>query len=336
VVERWAGRLLDQSRTVVLAAIAVIAVWRTGMTAYWQPLQYEIAEAFPRPTSSYRGGAVLSPALMTLLGLDDGTDRGWFAIHLVITVAAIFVVGVLVWRRFPTPDQRWFVLVALAGSSYPVTLLIRIGHYDVWFLLGAGIVVLARSWPAVVAGGLLMGLTNVEQAIIALMTLAAVAWLIDRSILRSAGIAAASVICAWVAIQGWYAAYDVEQETRAGLLGRNFDAAWRGFARALPIQVFSWFSAAWLVVLTVCRSAWIFIALVALPALMAIITVDGTRVFVACVAPAFLAILVVAAHEVDELALQRLTRWTLIFMILTPGVSTFVGGGVPLPWIDYT
>lgn len=335
-VERWADRALSQSRTVVLSVIVAAMIWRTGMTSYWQPLQYEIAEAFPRPTSSYRGGAVLSPALMTALGLDDGTERGWFAIHLVVTVAAVFAVGVMVWRRFRTSDQRWFVLVGLAASSYPVMLLVRVGHYDVWFLLGAAVVVLGRSWPAALVGGSLMGLTNVEQAFVALVTLAAVAALLDRTLLRSVGLAAGAIFAAWASVQVWYAAYDVEQETRAGLLGENLDASWRGFVRALPVQVFSWFSAAWLAVISVSRTILVFATLVTLPAIMTIITVDGTRVFVACVTPAFLALLSVAARELDSPQLQRLTRWTLILMILTPGVSTFTGGGVPLSWIDYT
>lgn len=335
-VERWADRLFTQSNLVIGAFVASVMVWRVGVSEYWQPLQYEIAEAFPTPTASYRGGAVLSPALMTVLGLDDGTERGWYAIHLLATIAAIAAIGRLIWRRFATNEQRWFMIVCVAASSLPAMLLIRVGHYDLWFILGAAIVALARSLVATALGGVVLGLTNAEQAFVAIAVMLAVAALVDRAELRRVVFAAIGAVAAWAGVQAWYAANDVEQETRAGLLGENLNDALRGFVNALPFHVFSWFSAAWIAVVSLCRSGMLLAVLVVVPAVMSIITVDGTRVFVACSAPAFLLVVAHAAENLGTDLRARLTRWTLIVMCATPAVTTFVGGRVPLPWIDLT
>lgn len=330
VVERCADRLLRQSTFVVVAFLSLVTVLRTGVAEYRQPFQLEIAEAFPRPVTSYRGGAVISPMLATVLGIDG--DRGWFLLHLAATAALFGVLILLIWRRFPTAHQRLFVTAVVLASGLPVTALVRVGHYDIWLHIGALLVVFSRTAFGTAAGGLLMGFTNVEQTTVALATLGFVAVLVDTSVLRRLAAAVGGLVVAWASIRGWYAAYDVPTESRADLLAGRLDSSLQGFKRSAPVQVYSWFSAAWIAVLSVAIRPLVFVALIALPAMFTITTVDGTRVFVACVLPAFLFLVANAADRFDRQELEKLTVSTVIVMCVTPGLSTFVGGAIVLPW----
>jgi hypothetical protein len=330
VVERWADRLLRQSTFVVVAFLGLVTVLRTGVVEYRQPLQLEIAEAFPRPVTSYRGGAVISPILANVFGVDS--EPSWFLLHLAATAALFAALILLIWRRFPSTHQRLFVTAVVLASGLPVTALVRVGHYDIWLHIGALLVVFSKTPIGTAAGGLLMGFTNVEQTAVALVTLGVVVALLDPLVLRRLAAAGGGLVVAWASIRGWYAAYDVPTESRADFFGENLRASLQGFKRSAPVQAYSWFSAAWIAVLSIAIRPLVLVALIALPALSAITTVDGTRVFVACVLPAFLFLVANAADHFNRQELEKLTVWTVIVMCVTPGLSTFVDGMIVMPW----
>lgn len=332
-VERWAGRLLRESTATIVGFVFLAALFRTGFARYMNPVGLEAAATLPDPVTEYRGGTVLSPILARLLSVSSLST--WTQLHAVLTVGLGALIVWLIWRRFDLREQRLFVVVAVGASSLPVVSLMHVGHYDVWFLAGGALVALSRSTFGAAVGGVLMGLTNTEQGIVALVALIAVSAIVDRPFARRTSAPLVAVIACAAAVRGWYAVTDTPSAGRSDEFTKVAGQSIDNFVQSLPIQVYSWFSAAWLVMVSVARPRLVVMAGFTLPVAVTALTLDGTRVFVAVSTPVFLFLIVRAADTLGRGTIERLTCWTLIIMCVTPGLSTFSHGlvEIPLLWL---
>lgn len=323
--------LLRQRVALVMVACGTVAFLRTGWAYYANIRHIEAAFDLPRPLDEYRGPSVLTPLVMRALGQADSVTS-WQVVFTALTVGVMVIAAAMIIARFDRHDQRVFVAVALAASALPVVMLVRISHYDVWLLGGAVILALGRQPATAALGGALMGLTNLEQSVVAIATFAAVGYLLGADIRRRAALAFAVVVGVFALLRLWYLAYDVPWPSRSDLFGSRLEQSLDGFFGSIHVQVYSWFSAAWLTVIAVVQRWRVLAALIALPALSTMTTLDGTRVFVACVMPAFLLVIIHAAETLPAERLRAIACWTFVAMVLAPSVSTFVNGEVVVPW----
>ena len=338
---RWSAKLLALPPGTLALAVVVIAIARSGIGFYASDLP-AIAESFPVPVNGYRGVSVLSPMIGGVLGLTAPAE--WSLLHLLF-VAGLLGAMVVATLRAPWPGgARSFVLVALLASGIPVVLLAKVGFYDVWMIAGAVAIGAGRRWPTAVVGGLLVGATNVEQGLAALAALLVVMLILDRSAVLRLAVALVGLVVSRGAIALWYSAYDVELISRAELVVDRIPGSVQGFLDVWPVQIFSWYSAAWVVVLSLIfaagtslmRRLGLLAGLIGVPAVAAVITYDGTRVFVGVSAAAFAFAVVWMARRSEDLGQTPVTdglaRLTLATMMVTPGLMTWVGGEVQAPW----
>lgn len=340
----WASWLLSRADGSALAAVLVIAVLRCGVG--WTSIpQQDIflahAASFPDPGATYSGLSVLSPAVAHLAHAD--THARWFLFHAAVTLIAI---GVLVWltyRRFDERDERLLVLATVAASGVTAGMLQQVGFYDIWVILAAILLVLPRGLAPSIAAGLLLGATNSEQGVLALLAFVLCALALDRRMLARAGVAFAALVAARFGVHLWYQLSDVSEVTRAGELGPHLRDSFMNFAGAWPVQVYAWFSAAWILVLGAIGRVrgkdrlLLVTGLVLIPAIGSMITLDGTRVFVCLSTPALLLLAVWAAGRLAETGEVRSHLVGLVtLMLVTPGVTVGAFGTVNLPWEQIT
>ncbi|HEY8098911.1 MAG TPA: hypothetical protein VIE65_22840, partial [Methylobacter sp.] len=182
---------------------------------------------------------------------------------------------------------------------------------------------------------------NFEMGLVALAALASCAYALKRTLLRGVVLAGVAAILARGAVQLWYSYSGVEIITRASFLTdvALLHTSVAGFFNAWPVQIYSWFSATWIVILFIVFSRHgidrllIGGGLIALPALAAILTTDGTRVFVAASFPSLL--LTVRHLSDDHLNAkyrEAMSVSLLSFMMVTPGTMTWVNGIVEQPY----
>lgn len=338
---RWAEWMLCQTTSRALLVMGAILLVRDGIGVDVSSSFLETARALPHPLPEYTGMSVISPILARIVGIDSSV--GLFLLHLILLLALAALVVMFIWKRFKERTARMFVLTAIAASGFPVVALGMVGSYDLWTFAAAVILVLGRRmWLAAIAG-LLLGLTNFEQGAVALAAVALCAVALDRNFLKQVLAAALALLAARLGLQVWYASDGVDLETRAALLGPSFGQSLKGFARMWPIQLYSWFSAAWVVVLAALfnldlrKRLVVLVGLVFIPAAATVATLDGTRVFVAVSLPSFMLLIARTAiisepdpHGRKSLGFQSVV--TMAIMMVTPGIITWYRGNIWVPW----
>ena len=159
--EAWVTRI---PRTAFVAVVFALAFVRNGFDLFdldWAVTGSAI-ERLPEAVNyiSWSWGNLL---IAKLLGVQD--QNTWYALHVALTVVALFL-PLIAARRLHRPEFHtfavyWFLL-PVVGS-----LLMWIGMYDVISVIGAVTIALSRSWWQAALGAVIMSAGNPEQAIIA-------------------------------------------------------------------------------------------------------------------------------------------------------------------------
>jgi hypothetical protein len=351
-LSRFSEWLLVRTRTgTFLLLVAAATFLRAGFSVgNATATGFDFARTFPVPSDDFASWGVIGPAIGAAIGV--ATPAQWVLLQLMSLAMATGTTAVLLWRRLR--GVRWrSAVIWVSVSSMPAAQLHYLRSYDIWFLLGGSVVALGVGMPSAIIGGLVIGLSNAEAGVLALISLGAVL-LAGRQVgwpglvngwLQRVGAALVSVILARVGLSLWFRAEGHVIETRAGLLSENLVLSLRRQLEFGGLGIFSWYGLAWVAVLVV---LWGFskdtravllasIGLVLVGALATIVTMDGTRVFVAITWSAFLAALVAylsrePLDSTDERILIEGAPLALLAGLLVPSVVTTPWGEIFLPF----
>lgn len=315
------------------------------------------ARTFPHPGPTFRSNAVIGPTLAWVFNMD--TDTRWLLLQAVLAVAWFVLVAVLLHRRLGSGRAWRVAMVWLGFLSLPASLLHHLGDYDVFSAIGATLVALAGTPGLLLSGGAIMGATNVEQGFLAVICGALVAWSLPQD--RGAGLSVAEVTrrfvpaavglgLARIAVVVWFHVIGADVGSRLAEFPRLLPASLDNAASLGATGVYAWLSAGWVIVVSVVwrirereltehrrPSRWMVAAvgLVVLPALAAVTTTDGTRVFAAVGTVALLMALVSFAESAED----HRQRWILsfsaalmVFGFMVPSIVTTFHAGIRVPW----
>ncbi|MBG0791942.1 hypothetical protein IYY11_00225 [Methylocystis sp. H62] len=333
---RW---IIKQDPHVSFLIIILIFVFRSGIGFDYgaDGDVIAIAEAFPTPLADYKGLSIISPIIAHYVGAH--TEFEWCILHIILVCVIFYLAWRLVQRQFLEASTRQFIWIALCGSGAGVVAIGKIGHYDIWMFAASMLLLFDRNWRGAVLSGLLFGFTNVEQGLVALAALAICAYAIDREFIKIICLSVLSMLFARAILQLWYLHNNVDVHTRASLVIGWLRLSLRGFLQAWPVQIYSWFSASWILVLYMifiggrATRALIASGAIVLPALATSITADGTRVFAVTSFPSFLLLIrYMSADKSMEAVRVHLAIFILSVMLISPGIMTWVGGSVARPY----
>jgi hypothetical protein len=297
--------------TAFCLALLTFTVARNGVTfVQGKGMWLDASMTFPRkPGMIYESWGYLLPP--HLLGIT--TLRGWGVYFACLTFA---VAAVVVWTG--ARRSRFYVL-AFAASAIPTIVLYNVGWYDVITVLGAAIVVASDGLAGVAAGALIMSSANPSEAAAAAVALVFVAAAGRWSVLgRKAVTAAAVTSIGFIGVEVWLRA--IGSPDRGSVFAVNLHRSIAAFAEATPIAMYAWYGAAWLIVVALIaqgrgRTSRLLttVGLIAIPGLVSMTTLDGTRVFAAVAALPFLA--AASTLEADESM-----NATIALLALTPAI----------------
>lgn len=290
------------------------------------------------------------PTAARLLGQTD--PHAYARMHLVVLVAGWAVVSALAWRRFGyRPARNLTVLVAAAPA---VTVSMQwLGQPDpLTFVLGLAMVLVRPRW-ALLAVGVLAGLTHPEQAVIMALVAAAVRAVLDvgadgpdvptrwatlaRGTATDALWAVGGVVLGRAVTEVYFRVNDIELlRPRSDYLGFGADRFWEHHTQQPVGLLFTLWGPLWLVVTAVvvlriarrgqdpaAARAWLVLAALAVAGLVPVlVTLDETRVYAMVTAP----VLVGAAVLLDRERPPLPPRWAptaaaalLVVTALLPG-----------------
>ena len=332
--------------------IGALFVLRAGFSAdHADADMVAFARSFPEPTRAYTSWAVLSPAIGNAVG---ATTLGrWLLLHAAIAGVVFAAVVLLLRRRLGRTTWR-FALIWVSLLSAPAVIPQWFGVYDVWMLFGGALLGLGLGVPSAVLGGLILGASNAEQGVLAIVALACVAvarlrvggdLVGRREIAIRLCSAAFSLMLARVLIMFWFSNSGVAVDTRGGRFFDLLPTALENNLKMGTLGVYGWLGIGWVAV-ALClwairsdRASLVMVScgLVALPAVATISTTDGTRVFAMITWPALLA--VVAWRLEAERSVQSHERWferiapfALLASPILPSLVTGSAGWVQSPW----
>ncbi len=338
-----------------LAWVAALVVLRSGVSWSGFDELVRFAQDFPRPGDTFRSNAVLGPALGWATRMD--TPTRWLALHAVVTVGWFVAVAALL-RRASGSARHWRVAVVwLSFVSTPTSLLRHLGAYDVFTLWGAALVALGGTTWTAVLGGALMGATNAEQGVLALLCGALVHWALpvvapqndapSRTTLRSTvamfAPALAGLVLARVAVLVWFGQLGATVQGRSQAFGDLLRDALTNATSLGGTGAYSWLAAGWILVIAALwylrhhAMRWIAAAvgLLVVPAAATVTTLDGSRVFCAVSSVAVLIAVVRLVQRSDRPDGTWMLRGAAVLMvagILLPAINTTYRGGIRIPW----
>lgn len=347
-------RIVRLPAWLLLAWVAALVVLRGGASwgSYGEMVTF--ARNFPHPGETFRSNAVLGPLLAWATGMD--TRVRWLALHATSTVGW-FVAAAWLLRRSVGDATRWRAAVVwLSFTAVPTSLLRHVGAYDVHTFWGALLVALGGSPWTVLAGGALMGATNAEQGVLALVCGALVSWALPdaegrrpdlRSTVRRFMPALVGLVAARVAVLAWFGQLGATVQGRSDAFGYLWRDSLSNAVSLGGTGAYSWLGAGWVLVLV---ALWLLrrqpvrwlaaaVGLVAVPATATIVTLDGSRVFCLVSSVAVLVTLVRLVPRID----RPDGRWMrsgaaalLAFGLLLPALNTTYLGGIRIPWSFFT
>jgi len=254
-------------------------------------------------------------------------------------VASLVVIAFL-GHRYLSSWQARFLVLAVIASGIPLRLIESVGHYDVLFLLAS--VSLAFPKKTVwIAASVVGGLANAEVAVVAgvSVVLAALAFRDSTNVKKGLALAASGTVVTsgiWIASQ----ASGTESGGRTSVFIEGIVPSLVGNLGWLPLLLATGYLGAWFVVVLIIsgvsntrRLALLISALVVVPGLMTLVTLDGTRVFVVTSAAALVLTIQtwimrasLASDFVPWSGVSRSMALSLIFsvFVLVPEVSVFV------------
>lgn len=351
VLDRCWDRVTGLRASLAVVALVALTVGRAGLGFEGDGTTWiELVRAFPEPLDDYRSNSVTGTALARLVGVDS--IDGWIALHLVVLLLAVVVVGRVIVDRFPTGEGRALAAIWVALGSAAPALTQKVGSYDPYVVLGVVLVTWGRRRWAAVVGGVLIGATSAEQGIIGIVGAVVVAaaladdvgdGVLGRlrrvTVLPVLGVGVAAVAATRLALVAWYRATGATVPSRADVLGSFLGESLANAATAGLAGVYAWLGLGWgLVVLAPLALRWtrgqtvaVLAGLVALPAAVTVATLDGTRVFAMVSLPAYLVLLgrlvdAVGEGAVERTFVRRATVAALLAAPLLPALLTSPGG----------
>jgi len=283
------------------------------------------SQALPA-ASGYYSSSVGNLALARLLGIETVTS--WLVLHGVLVMLAIALAMALAHRSSIAPMN--VALLALLAASATNVLPGSIGIYDPVTYAGAVLIALARPIWLRCLGVVIMCLGNPEQALVASICLLVLSLHPNaRQWRRTAALAVGICAAAWLIAQLWIMSSGAGSRivVLPYLLGRSFEAT---LANPWGV-IWTWLGCGWLIVLMLIaanrgRDRWVLLtALVALPAAVTLVTVDGARVFGLVVLPAFLVAAGMCWRDLAET--QRVRQVSVgAFIVLLVLLPTSSGG----------
>ena len=350
-LDRFRSWLFVRSGTApFLLTVAFFFFLRVGFSGN-NAVPVGVVKTFPTPTTGSFSWSIISPAIGRVLGIT--TKAQWLALHGVLLLL-VFAAVVLLLRQKLTQRSWRVALTWLSLSSAPAANLQWIGLYDLWMLLGGALVGLGSGLPTAVVGGLVLGASNAEQGVVALLSLGFVLLAKLRGegrqsewkmmVLRLSA-ALFGLVVARIAISLWFTASGVEVTTRSGIFLGVLSDSLRNNITMGTTGIFGWFGLAWIAVIL---CLWgirqdrlgvglVSIGLIGLPALVTITTLDGTRVFASISWPALLAMIVwrVTAEEAlprNEQLLDQTASTALLASPIAPSIVTHPRNYLQTPW----
>ncbi|MFT3925057.1 MAG: hypothetical protein QM778_21155 [Myxococcales bacterium] len=317
------------------ALLALLVVLRSGvhieLDLEWLP---QCVAAFPHLSGNFRCHNAIISVLPWLLHVDTAVE--WSRLHAALLGGSLFGTLVLAYRF--APGIRFKQLALWLGlSAMPVALLQTRVYYDPYAIFGGSLLALAHGPFAIFAGGLLLGLSHPEMSLVAALSVGSVALALD--LVRTRRIKLALVSCvlgaALTKLHGWLdppAGLD-----RAGVLGRSVRSALFHATQSGTMGLYACHGLAWLLIVAYLLHArasarqrlWLVTGLVILPGIVTLITLDGTRVFVGTVWPAFVifvSTLLARSQRGDSpVPIRTLTCVALVMALIAP--SYISGGG---------
>jgi len=349
LLRAWA-RIEALPTWVFIGWIATLLILRTGLSWGGTGELERFARNFPHPGATFRSTSVLGPTIGWATGIHTGMS--WVLLHAGLTIGWFTLTAWLLRRRVGSVRAWRVSLVWLTFLAAPASMLRRLGSYDVFTAIGVALVALpATPWPAL-AGGAIMGATNVEQGGLAVLCGALAFWAIPdsegvhaslRNLALRFGAALAGLLGGRLVVLIWFQLVGAQVEGRSDAFTRLLVDSVRN-ATALGVTgVYAWLSVGWIIVLATLWQLrahpryWVAagIGLVAIPAAATIVTLDGARVFSAVGGIALMLALVWFA----QMATRHEGEWVLscsaalmLFGLLIPAVVTVYTGGVRVPW----
>ena len=169
-----------------------------------------------------------------------------------------------------------------------------------------------------------MTLGNPEQAVVAAIALLVLtlvpyfrSWRPRGLLLLAVSVAGFALIQAWLLVEG-------VRGNRIAVISKWLDVSVeRRLTEGLP-GVWSWLGLGWLIVIAVLiavpgRQRWFALAaLVGIPAVVTLITVDGSRVFALCVLPALLAAALYVSDRLSDSHRAAVLGASLLAVVIVP------------------
>lgn len=336
----WLVRLPFGAFCVVVLGIGALRIGPSGVgPAFLVPIR-EAGAAFPEPTGSFSSslGSVLVAKLV-----GDRPDALWWALG---GLAWLLVLGLLVWQSRAAGGWQRAAVVLIAASPALATSLSTLGHYDLWLLAGAALLVLGRRWWPL--GIVLAVLGNPEQCLVAALALILVGLALRARELWVRGLVWFGVaLVTWAVLQIWLAGATAGDGSRLGWLSDPAKTLLgvRLFLGVWPLAAYAFLGIFWLVLVVLIaqlaradsRARWALAAVVVIPAGASLLTLDGTRVFVTCSLAALLGILRVWYARIGrhEAANSQLLGALGLLLVLLPAVVILPEAGgyyLRLPW----
>ena len=320
----------------------------TGFRLPWLPDADYFMVATNWPSGSTWDSSILWILVPQVMGIT--TPLAWSLLWVSLALITMVFVAYNARKTLPRETQRLFLLT-VAASGIPFLLVSRLGFYDIPFMLGVAIAALAgRRWW--ICGPVIIALTNAEMGLVTGIagTLAAIALRDATGKRRSLAVFVFSILGTAAVFLFQTGGNAPVGANRATLLLENVAASLSSNLIWFPLIAATLYLGSWIVVLLVVGSAetWrsgllLILALVVLPLVSAIVTLDGTRVAVGTSSVAFL-LATRAWFERDQLnevmrtnpQVQQLALSLLsILLLFSPAVSVFapnIGEGVYPPW----
>lgn len=212
--------LLRRSPWLIAGLLILLSLLRSGIVVWnWFELSPFLLTEWSAPASAFQSNVALN-AVATLwveVGLDP-TSLWWQLSQVLLTLVAFAALSVLVLRR-SMPHSSYLALALVLSSGLAAVLWREIGRYDVLFIIGIAVGVLAlRTWVAWL-GVVLAILASPEQAIVAAMLLVMLAVLpLFRLWLKAGARLLVGSIAALIAVQLWFTLAGDPFKTRIGVL----------------------------------------------------------------------------------------------------------------------
>ncbi len=246
--------------------------------------------------SAYWRTSLLPLMIAKVMGVE--TVGGWVALHVLATAFLLVGTAIALLRRMG--DEYGVVAFGLfVLGPIGAVLFGGIGFYDVWVIAGAVLLVAGKSWIIRIIGSVVLLGGNFELGCIAL--LGYVIWIAaqgSRKRLQNTIVETGFSIAAVYALLAWVYRSAPDPDSRGEWFVNQAKGSMVNAIVVFPLLAFSFFGVTWLLIgrhIIERKGMWpralVFISLVMLPGVMAMTTLDGTRVFVAIAAPATVAVL---------------------------------------------